>query len=200
MTFNTDQKVVLSGLQSALARPAAWSASRASLAPDGAIVKVAGMKKLQFSGPARVFECEEDCFRRRRAPRNYKEGDVLVIRYEGPKGGPGMREMLSTTAALYGQGMGDKVALITDGRFSGATRGFCIGHVGPEAAVGGPIGADRRTATSSRIDADKGTLDLDVDAAVLEKRRKAWKAPPTPTRLARSLNSRIRWALRATAP
>ena len=113
---------------------------RGNLAPGGAIVKVAGMKKLQFSGPARVFDCEEEAFAAVER-REYKEGEVLVIRYEGPRGGPGMREMLSTTAALYGQGMGDKVALITDGRFSGATRGFCIGHVGPEAAVGGPIGA-----------------------------------------------------------
>ena len=111
---------------------------RGNLAPDGAIVKVAGLKNQRFVGPARVFDNEEACFEAVNK-RTYKEGDVLVIRYEGPKGGPGMREMLSTTAALYGQGMGDKVALITDGRFSGATRGFCIGHVGPEAAVGGPI-------------------------------------------------------------
>src|SRR5262249_17859109 len=109
-----------------------------TLAPDGAIVKVAGMHKFQFRGPARVFDCEEDAFAAVEA-RQYKDGEILVIRYEGPKGGPGMREMLSTTAALYGQGAGEKVALITDGRFSGATRGFCIGHVGPEAAVGGPI-------------------------------------------------------------
>src|SRR5947208_11198832 len=111
---------------------------RGNLAPQGAIVKVAGMERLQFTGPARVFDCEEDAFAAVEA-RNYKEGDVFVIRYEGPKGGPGMREMLATTAALYGQGTGGKVALITDGRFSGATRGFCVGHVGPEAAVGGPI-------------------------------------------------------------
>ena len=111
---------------------------RGNLAPEGAIVKVAGMADLKFTGPARCFDGEEACFA---AVKNkkYREGDVLVIRYEGPKGGPGMREMLATTAALYGQGMGGKVALITDGRFSGATRGFCIGHVGPEAAVGGPI-------------------------------------------------------------
>ena len=112
---------------------------RGNLAPDGAIVKVAGLKTLQFSGPARCFDSEEDCFEAV-SERTYKEGEVLVIRYEGPRGGPGMREMLSTTAALYGQGVGEKVALITDGRFSGATRGFCIGHVGPEAALGGPIG------------------------------------------------------------
>ena len=111
---------------------------KGNLAPEGAIVKVAGMERLQFTGPARCFDGEEACFEAVKN-RKYKEGDVLVIRYEGPKGGPGMREMLSTTAALYGQGMGGKVALITDGRFSGATRGFCVGHVGPEAAVGGPI-------------------------------------------------------------
>src|ERR1700749_3664322 len=112
---------------------------KGNLAPDGAIVKIAGLKTLRFSGPARVFDNEEACFDCVEN-RKYKEGEVLVLRYEGPKGGPGMREMLSTTAALYGQGMGDKVALITDGRFSGATRGFWIGHVAPEAALGGPIG------------------------------------------------------------
>ena len=111
---------------------------KGNLAPEGAIVKVAGMTTLKFTGPARCFDGEEACFEAVKS-KQYKEGEVLVIRYEGPKGGPGMREMLSTTAALYGQGMGDKVALITDGRFSGATRGFCIGHVGPEAAIGGPI-------------------------------------------------------------
>jgi dihydroxy-acid dehydratase len=147
-----------------------------SLAPDGAIVKVAGMTKLQFRGPARVFNCEEDAFAAVER-RDYKDGDVLIIRYEGAKGGPGMREMLSTTAALYGQGAGDKVALITDGRFSGATRGFCIGHVGPEAAVGGPI-ALLQDGDMISIDAAKGTLDLEVGEAELEKRRKAWKAPP----------------------
>ena len=118
------------------------------------------MKKLQFSGPARVFDCEEDAFAAVER-REYKEGEVLVIRYEGPRGGPGMREMLSTTAALYGQGMGDKVALITDGRFSGATRGFCIGHVGPEAAVGGPIGLLKDGDIIS-IDAEAGTIDVEL--------------------------------------
>ena len=111
---------------------------RGNLAPEGAIVKVAGMADLKFTGPARCFDGEEACFEAVKK-KKYREGEVLVIRYEGPRGGPGMREMLATTAALYGQGMGGKVALITDGRFSGATRGFCIGHVGPEAAVGGPI-------------------------------------------------------------
>jgi len=150
---------------------------RGNLAPEGAIVKVAGMKNLVFTGTARCFDCEEDAFAAVER-RDYKEGDVIVIRYEGPKGGPGMREMLATTAAIYGQGMGDKVALITDGRFSGATRGFCIGHVGPEAAVGGPIGllndGDRIT-----IDAENNTITVDLSDAELEARRKAWKPRET---------------------
>jgi dihydroxy-acid dehydratase len=146
---------------------------KGSLAPEGAIVKIAGMKRLQFQGPARVFECEEDCLAAV-LKRQFKEGEVLVIRYEGPRGGPGMREMLSTTSALYGQGMGEKVALVTDGRFSGGTRGFCIGHVGPEAAAGGPI-ALVKDGDIIRIDAEKGAVDLDVPKAELEKRRKAWK-------------------------
>ena len=146
---------------------------KGNLAPDGAIVKVAGMERLQFSGPARCFDGEEACFE---AVKNkkYKEGDVLVIRYEGPKGGPGMREMLATTAALYGQGMGGKVALITDGRFSGATRGFCVGHVGPEAAVGGPI-ALLRDGDIVELDAEKATLDVKLPKAELERRRREWK-------------------------
>jgi len=146
---------------------------KGNIAPDGAIVKVAGMDVLKFTGPARCFDGEEACFD---AVKNkkYKEGDVLVIRYEGPKGGPGMREMLATTAALYGQGMGGKVALITDGRFSGATRGFCIGHVGPEAAVGGPIGL-LKDGDIITIDATKGILSVDLPAAELDKRKAAWK-------------------------
>ncbi|MFZ5609899.1 MAG: dihydroxy-acid dehydratase [Pseudomonadota bacterium] len=147
---------------------------RGSLAPDGAIVKVAGMKTRAFRGRARVFECEEEAFRAVEA-RAYGEGEVLVIRYEGPKGGPGMREMLATTAALYGQGMGEKVALVTDGRFSGATRGFCIGHVGPEAAEGGPI-ALVEDGDIIAIDADAGTIDLEVAEAELSRRRAAWRA------------------------
>tara|TARA_R110002110_G_scaffold260260_3_gene475980 strand:- start:1542 stop:3278 length:1737 start_codon:yes stop_codon:yes gene_type:complete len=143
-----------------------------NLAPQGAIVKIAGLEKIQFTGPARVFEREEDCLQAV-LNREYEEGDVLVIRNEGPKGGPGMREMLSTTGALYGQGMGDKVALITDGRFSGGTRGFCIGHVGPEAAVGGPIGL-LKDGDVITIDADAGTLSVDLSDADLEERRKAW--------------------------
>ena len=136
-------------------------------------MKVAGMQTLRFEGSALCFDCEEDAFAAVEA-RSIREGEVVVIRYEGPKGGPGMREMLSTTAALYGLGMGEKVALITDGRFSGATRGFCIGHVGPEAADGGPI-ALVEDGDGIAIDAEAGTIDLLVPDDVLTERRKAWK-------------------------
>jgi len=145
---------------------------KGNLATQGAIVKVAGMKTLRFTGPALCFDREEDAFEAV-DKRRYKEGDVIVIRYEGPRGGPGMREMLSTTAALYGQGVGEKVALLTDGRFSGATHGFCIGHVGPEAAVGGPIGLLRDGDTIT-IDAEAGTLEVAVTDAELAERRRAW--------------------------
>ena len=150
---------------------------RGNLAPDGAIVKVAGMTADQqvFTGPARVYECEEDAFEAVQA-RTYKEGDVIVIRNEGPAGGPGMREMLSTTAALSGQGMGKKVALITDGRFSGATRGFCVGHVGPEAAHGGPI-AMLRDGDMITLDAVKGEISVALSDAELEARKADWKGP-----------------------
>jgi dihydroxy-acid dehydratase len=150
---------------------------KGNLAPEGAIVKVAGLKTLKFAGPARCFDSEEACFEAV-SRREYKEGDVIVIRYEGPRGGPGMREMLSTTAALYGQGVGEKVALITDGRFSGGTRGFCIGHVGPEAAVGGPIGL-LKDGDIVEIDAVAGTLSVRLSADELDKRRVAWKGRPT---------------------
>jgi dihydroxy-acid dehydratase len=146
---------------------------RGNLAPEGAIVKIAGLDVLKFTGPALVFDCEEDAFEAVQK-REYKEGDVIVIRYEGPKGGPGMREMLSTTAALYGQGTGGKVALITDGRFSGATRGFCIGHVGPEAAVGGPIGL-LKNGDMLTIDATTGEINVDLSDAELAERAKSWK-------------------------
>lgn len=148
---------------------------KGNLAPDGAIVKIAGMKEdaLVFEGPARCFDSEELCFKAVQN-RDYKEGDVLVIRYEGPKGGPGMREMLSTTAALYGQGTGGKVALITDGRFSGGTRGFCIGHVGPEAAVGGPI-ALLEDGDIIRIDAKNGTMSVDLTDEELSIRKEKWE-------------------------
>jgi dihydroxy-acid dehydratase len=175
--FNKNQKVVYP-VSSPITPTGGVVGLQGSLAPDGAIVKVAGLAKLKFRGPARVFDSEEDCFRAVEN-REYRDGDVLVIRYEGPKGGPGMREMLSTTAALYGQGAGDKVALITDGRFSGATRGFCIGHVGPEAAVGGPIALIENGDIIS-IDAEAGRLDLEVPKAELAKRRRAWKAPANP--------------------
>jgi dihydroxy-acid dehydratase len=171
ITFNPDQKVIYP-LSNPLSATGGVTGLKGTLAPDGAIVKVAGMKTLKFHGPARCFDSEEDCFAAVDA-RRYKDGDVLVIRYEGPKGGPGMREMLSTTAALYGQGAGEKVALITDGRFSGGTRGFCIGHVGPEAAVGGPI-ALVRDGDMITIDAENGTLDIDVSEDELERRRAEW--------------------------
>jgi len=150
---------------------------KGNVAPDGAIVKVAGMatQHQRFVGPARVFECEEDAFEAVQK-REYKEGEVLVIRNEGPAGGPGMREMLATTAALSGQGMGKKVALITDGRFSGATRGFCVGHVGPEAAHGGPI-ALIKDGDIMTLDAIKGELSVDVSDEEMAKRREAWSGP-----------------------
>jgi len=150
---------------------------KGNLAPEGAIVKVAGMSEEEqvFTGPARVFECEEDAFEAVKS-RTYSEGEVIVIRNEGPKGGPGMREMLATTAALSGQGMGKKVALITDGRFSGATRGFCVGHVGPEAAVGGPIGL-LKDGDMITINAISGKLSVDLSDDELETRRQAWSGP-----------------------
>ena len=172
VTWNPDQKVFYA-FSDPITPTGGVVGLKGSLSPEGAIVKVAGMERLQFTGPARCFDCEEDAFAAVEA-REIAEGSVIVIRYEGPKGGPGMREMLSTTAALYGQGMGEKVALITDGRFSGATRGFCIGHVGPEAAEGGPIALIEDGDTIA-IDAEAGTIDLLVDAAILDERRKAWQ-------------------------
>ncbi|PRY93365.1 dihydroxy-acid dehydratase [Hasllibacter halocynthiae] len=150
---------------------------KGNLAPEGAIVKVAGMSAEEqvFTGPARVFECEEDAFEAVKQ-RRYEEGEVIVIRNEGPSGGPGMREMLATTAALSGQGMGKKVALITDGRFSGATRGFCVGHVGPEAAHGGPIGL-LRDGDLVTIDAVRGAIGVDLSDEELARRRAGWKGP-----------------------
>jgi dihydroxy-acid dehydratase len=176
VTFNPDQPVV---------RPTSnpitsWGGVvglKGSLAPEGAIVKVAGLKNLKVRGPARCFDTEEDAMAAVQEGR-YQEGDVLVIRYEGPKGGPGMREMLGVTSAIYGQGMGDKVALVTDGRFSGATRGFCIGHIGPEAAVGGPIGL-LQDGDVVAIDAEAGTLDLEVPEGELQARRGSWQPRTT---------------------
>jgi dihydroxy-acid dehydratase len=150
---------------------------KGNLCPDGAIVKVAGMTEAEqvFTGPARVFESEEEAFAAVKA-REYKEGEVIVIRNEGPAGGPGMREMLSTTAALSGQGMGKKVALITDGRFSGATRGFCVGHVGPEAAHGGPI-ALLKNGDMITLNALTGELSVALSDEDLAQRRAEWKGP-----------------------
>ncbi len=172
ITWNPDQKVIYD-VKTPLTATGGVVGLRGSLAPEGAIVKVAGMHRLQFRGPAQVFECEEDAYAAVEE-RRIKEGSVIVIRNEGPKGGPGMREMLATTAALYGQGMGESVALITDGRFSGATRGFCIGHVGPEAADCGPI-ALVVEGDMIAIDAEAGTIELEVDEATLAERRKLWK-------------------------
>jgi dihydroxy-acid dehydratase len=171
--WNKDQDVVRSA-DNPLLKTGGVVGLKGNLAPEGAIVKIAGMENLTFTGPARCFDGEEACFDAVKK-KKYKEGDVLVIRYEGPKGGPGMREMLSTTAALYGQGMGSKVALITDGRFSGATRGFCVGHVGPEAAIGGPI-ALLKNGDIIELNAAKGTIDVKLTKAELDKRRQAWKA------------------------
>jgi dihydroxy-acid dehydratase len=172
VVFPTDQEVVRS-CANPLSPTGGVVGLRGNLAPQGAIVKVAGMKKLQFRGPARCFDCEEDAFKAVEQ-RLYQAGEVIVIRYEGPRGGPGMREMLSTTAALYGQGAGDQVALITDGRFSGATRGFCVGHVGPEAAVGGPI-ALLQDGDMIVLDADAGTMSVELSDAELAARKASWK-------------------------
>ncbi len=164
-------QTVLRSLDQPLSQTGGVVGLKGSLAPQGGIVKIAGLKQLRFRGPAHVFDREEDAFAAVQA-RAYQPGSVIVIRYEGPRGGPGMREMLATTAAIYGQGMGEKVALITDGRFSGATRGFCVGHVGPEAAIGGPIGLIRDSEMIA-IDAEAGTLDVELSHEELERRRLA---------------------------
>jgi dihydroxy-acid dehydratase len=170
--FPDDQKVVYR-VKNAISTTGGVVGLKGNLAPDGAIVKIAGLKRLQFTGKAKCFDCEEDALSAV-LKRQIKDGDVVVIRYEGPKGGPGMREMLSTTSAIYGQGLGEAVALITDGRFSGGTRGFCIGHIGPEAATGGPIGL-LKDGDIIDIDAVKGTLDVRLTKAELAARRKKWK-------------------------
>ena len=170
--FNTEQKVIRP-YNNPLSPTGGVVGLKGNLAPDGAIVKVAGMENTYFEGVARCFDCEEDAFKCV-SNKDYHEGDVIVVRYEGPKGGPGMREMLSTTAALSGQGMGGKVALITDGRFSGGTRGLCVGHVGPEAAVGGPI-ALINDGDKITIDGENGVLSVNVNEEELKKRKKAWK-------------------------
>ena len=170
--FNTNQKV-LREYNNPLSPDGGVVGLKGNLAPEGAIVKIAGLKKLQFTGKARCFDNEEDAMKAVQT-KKYKDGDVIIIRYEGPKGGPGMREMLSTTGAIYGQGKGEKVALITDGRFSGATRGFCVGHVGPEAAMGGPI-ALLKNGDVIDIDAKKGSINVRLTSAQLKARRKKWK-------------------------
>jgi dihydroxy-acid dehydratase len=171
--FNPKQKVLRS-YNNPLSPDGGVVGLKGNLAPEGGIVKIAGLKKLQFTGRARCFDNEESAMKAVQT-RKYKDGDVIIIRYEGPVGGPGMREMLSTTGAIYGQGKGEKVALITDGRFSGATRGFCVGHVGPEAALGGPI-ALLRNGDIIDIDAKKGTINVRLTKAQLASRRKKWKA------------------------
>ena len=170
--FKTNQKVMRK-FNNPLSKTGGVVGLKGNLAPEGGIVKIAGLKKLQFTGKARCFNTEEDAYKAVKN-RKYKDGDIIIIRYEGPKGGPGMREMLQTTAAIYGQGKGEKVALITDGRFSGATRGFCIGHVGPEASVGGPI-ALLRNGDVIDIDAKKGTINVRLSKKELSARRKKWK-------------------------
>ncbi len=176
VTFNPDQ-VVIRTTDAPLSPVGGVVGLKGNLAPEGGIVKIAGMKNLRFRGPARCFDSEEDCMAAVQG-RHYDDGDVLVIRYEGPKGGPGMREMLSVTGAIYGQGKGEKVALITDGRFSGGSRGFVIGHIGPEAAVGGPIGL-LRDGDMIVIDAEKGTIDVELSDQELAARRSAWQPVPT---------------------
>jgi len=170
--FNVKQKV-LRKYNNPLSLDGGVVGLKGNLAPEGGIVKIAGLKKLQFTGIARCFDNEESAYLAVKK-KKYKDGDIIIIRYEGPIGGPGMREMLSTTAAIYGQGKGEKVALITDGRFSGATRGFCVGHVGPEAAIGGPI-ALLRNGDVIDIDAKKGTINVRLSNKKLAARRKNWK-------------------------
>ncbi len=174
--FNKNQKVIRP-YNDPLSPTGGVVGLKGNLAPDGAIVKVAGMENLKFTGKAKCFDCEEDAFECVKG-NDYVEGDVFVIRYEGPRGGPGMREMLSTTAAIYGQGMGDKVALITDGRFSGATRGFCVGHISPEAAVCGPI-ALIEDGDEISLDAENGKISLNVSDSVLAERKKNWNERKT---------------------
>ncbi len=171
--FNPKQKVMRS-YKNPLSPTGGVVGLKGNLAPEGAIVKVAGLKKLQFTGKARCFDNEESAMKAVQG-RKYNDGDVIIIRYEGPVGGPGMREMLSTTGAIYGQGKGEKVALITDGRFSGATRGFCVGHVGPEAALGGPIGL-LKNGDIIDIDAKKGTINVRLSKKELASRKRKWKA------------------------
>jgi dihydroxy-acid dehydratase len=166
---------VVRALASPIAPRGTLAVLTGTLAPEGAVIKTAGVKRETFRGPARVFEREEDALEAITS-RRITAGEVLVIRYEGPKGGPGMREMLAVTGALGGAGLGEEVALITDGRFSGGTRGFAIGHVAPEAAHGGPM-AVVRDGDTIVIDLPRRRLDLDVPAEEIKRRLGAWKAP-----------------------
>ena len=172
ISFDSNQKV-LKPIESPIHEVGTLTILRGSLAPDGAVVKIAGVKTSEFIGKAKVFDREEDAFDAV-SKREIIEGDIVIIRYEGPKGGPGMREMLGVTAALAGQKLGEKVALVTDGRFSGATRGLMIGHVSPEAYVGGNI-ALVKNGDEIRINVEKNSLDLIIPESELEQRRKAWR-------------------------
>jgi dihydroxy-acid dehydratase len=176
---------VIRPVDRAIARTGGVVVLKGNLAPDGALIKIAGLASLVHEGPVRVFESEEDCMAVIRA-RAYQAGDVIVIRNEGPKGGPGMREMLGPTAVIYGQGMGEKVALITDGRFSGATRGMCIGYLSPEAHAGGPI-ALVQDGDRIRVDATARRIDLLIDQKEFARRRAAWKPRRRATPLAGAL-------------
>jgi dihydroxy-acid dehydratase len=169
------QQKIISPIDNPIHKEGTLKILKGSLAPDGAVVKIANIESTRFIGKARVFESEEESFDAISKGKKVNEGDVVVIRYEGPKGGPGMREMLSVTAALIGQGLGDKVALVTDGRFSGATRGLMIGHITPEAMVGGPI-AFVKDNDEITIDITKGIIDLNVSKLELNKRKKKWKS------------------------
>jgi dihydroxy-acid dehydratase len=171
-SYRSDQKVVRP-IENPIHHVGTLAILKGSLAPDGAVVKIAGLSKPKFVGKARVFEAEEEAFEAI-SNRKIVEGDAVVIRYEGPKGGPGMREMLSVTAALVGEGLGEKVAMVTDGRFSGATRGFMVGHVAPEAMVGGPISLVKDGDTID-IDIRKGKIDLHISETEIRKRQKKWK-------------------------
>jgi dihydroxy-acid dehydratase len=170
--FDIDNKVIRQ-LDNPIKREGTLKVLRGSLAPDGAVMKLAGLKSKKFVGRARVFDTEEDAFEAV-SKRKIVEGDIIVIRYEGPKGGPGMREMLSVTAAVVGQGLGEKVAMVTDGRFSGATRGFMVGHVAPEAMVGGPIALVKEY-DRIIIDMQRSRIDLMVSEGELSKRLRKWK-------------------------
>jgi dihydroxy-acid dehydratase len=171
-SYSPDAKVI-KHLDSPIKAEGTLKILKGTLAPDGAVVKLAGVQSKKFVGRARVFDAEEKAFEAI-AKQKIVEGDIVVIRYEGPKGGPGMREMLAVTAAIVGQGLGEKVGMVTDGRFSGATRGFMIGHVAPEAMVGGPI-ALVKEGDKIAIDTQKSTIDLLVSKAEMKKRAKKWK-------------------------